>query len=174
LPNQEIDMAFYNNSSLIGVDFNSVSTTQLFSLGTTAEGSDGTIFQYTQASTSVSAFAVVAINAAGTCAMASVLDAVQNLKLGVSQIAIAANEYGWVPIHGTGGATGTLKVLCSATMSGGCSLYVGSRTGVVSIQASSSATVRGIVVYAASGSDHSTTTSLACVLTWPKSNYLGS
>ena len=166
-------MAFFNNSSLIGVDFNTASTTQLFALGTTAEGSDGSLWQYVVASTSVSAYAVVAINVAGTCAMASVVDAVSGLQLAVSQIAIPASSYAWVPVHGVGGPNGTFKVLCSATMSGGNALYVGSQTGVVSIQASSSATVQGITVYAASGADHATTTSLACVISWPKCTYNG-
>lgn len=166
-------MAFYVSSSTIGVDLNNTSTTALFALGMTVEGSDGTMWEYVQASTSVSAYAVVAINSSGTCAMASVADAVSGLQLAVAQNAFAANDFGWVPIRGTGGENTQMRVLCSSTMSGGNALYVGTRTGVVSIQASSSSTVKGITVYGASGSDHALTTSLAAVITWPKCNYSG-
>ena len=166
-------MAFYPSSSLIGADLNNVSTTQLFVLGTTMEGSDGTLWQYTQAITSVSAYAVVAINPSGVCAMASVADAASGLQLAVAQVAIPASSYGWVPVHGVGGASGTLQVLCSSTMSGGSALYFGTRTGVVSIQASGSATANGIIVYGASGTDHALTTSLPCVITWPRCNIAG-
>ena len=166
-------MAFYVNSSNLGVDLNNTSSTQLFALGTTVEGSDGTLWEYVNASTSVSQYAVVAINQSGTCAMASVVDAVSGLQLAVAQAAFAASEYGWVPIRATGGENTQMKVLCSSTMSGGSSLYVGLRTGVVSIQASSSATVQGIIVLGASGVDHTLTTSLACIITWPKCKYQG-
>jgi len=166
-------MAFYVTSSVIGVDLNSTSTTALFALGATVEGSDGTLWEYVTASTSVSAYAVVAISTSGTCGMASVLDAVSGLQLAVAQNAFAANDYGWVPIRGTGGGTNQMRVLCSSTMSGGNALYFGSRTGVVSIQAPGSATAQGITVYGASGSDHATTTSLAAVITWPKCNMVG-
>jgi len=167
-------MTFYVNSSTIGADLNNVSTTQLFTLGSTLEGSDGTIWQYVNASTSVSQYALIAINASGTMAMASAADAVAGLQLAVSQQAFTASSYGWVPIHGTGGTSSTFKVLASSTMSGGNALYVGTKTGSVSIQASGSSTLTGIIVYAASGVDHATTTSLACVITWPKCNYSGS
>ena len=164
-------MTFYVNSSTIGADLNNTITTKLFTLGSTLEGSDGSIWQYVVASTSVSQYAVVAINSSGTMAMASVIDATTGRQLAVAQNAFAASEYGWVPVHGGGGVSSTFRVLVSATMSGGNALYVGSQTGVVSIQASSSATVKGIAVYAASGADHATVTSLACIISWPRCNY---
>lgn len=166
-------MAFYVSSSKLGVDLNTTSTTALFALGEIVEGSDGTIWEYVNASTSVSAYAIVAINASGTMAMASVADAVAGHQLAVAQAAFAASEYGWVPIRGTGGANNQMRVLCSSTMSGGNALYVGSRTGVCSIQASSSSTLVGIMVYGASGADHALTTSLACIISWPRCNYSG-
>lgn len=166
-------MAFYSRSSIIGVDLNSTSTTPNYALGTMTEGSDGSLWQYVNASTSVSAYAVVAINQSGTMAMASVADAVAGRQLAVAQNAFAASDYGWVPIRGTGGQNNQFKVLCSSTMSGGNALYVGSQTGVVSIQASSSATVKGIMVYTASGSDTATVTVMSCVISWPKCNYSG-
>ena len=166
-------MAFYVSSSKLGVDLNTTSSTALFALGEMVEGSDGTIWEYVNASTSVSAYAIVAINASGTMAMASVADAVAGRQLAVAQAAFAASEYGWVPIRGTGGANNQMRVLCSSTMSGGNALYVGSRTGVCSIQASSSATLVGVMVYGASGADHALTTSLACIISWPRCNYSG-
>ena len=166
-------MAFYVSSSKLGADLNTTSPTALFALGETVEGSDGTLWEYVNASTSVSAYAIIAINASGTMAMASAADAVAGLQLAVAQTAFAASEYGWVPIRATGGATNQMRVLCSGTMSGGNALYVGSRTGVCSIQVSSSATLHGVMVYGASGADHATVTSLACIVSWPKCNYSG-
>ena len=165
-------MAFRVSSSRIGVDLNNTSTTALFALGETVEGSDGTLWEYVQASTSVSAYAVVAIAQSGTCAMASVVDATSGRQLAVAQNAFAANDYGWVPIRGTGGGLNQMRVLCSGTMSGGSALYVGSRTGVVSIQVSGSATLRGVVVYGASAVDEATVTSLPCVISWPRCSYV--
>ena len=164
-------MAFYNNSSLIGVNFNTTTTTQLFTLGTTTEGSDGTLWQYTKANTSVSAYAVVAITPSGACAMCSIGDAVLGYQLAVPQIAFAASEYGWVPVHGVGGANSNLKVL-AATMTA-TSIYISATTGRLSYTESGSATIHGITIYGASGSDVGGVTSLACILTWPKCNIVG-
>ena len=166
-------MAFYQVGSGIGVDLNNTSTSQGFGLGATIEGSDGTIWQYVTASTSVSQYAVVAINSSGTMAMASAADAIAGLSLAVAQSAFAANDYGWVPIHATGGDQNGIKVLCSGTMSGGNALYVASETGKISIQTSGTSTLKGITVFSASGSDVSTVTAMACVITWPKCRSFG-
>lgn len=171
-------MAFYSRSGLLGVDLNVTTTGQMHQLGSMVEGSDGTLWQYVQAVSAVSAYAVVAIgqstaSSSGIMAMASVADAVAGYQLAVSQQAFAASEYGWVPIRGTGGQDTQMRVLCSSTMSAGNALYIGTKTGSVSIQASSSATVKGIMVYGASGADEATVTSLPCIVSWPRCNYSG-
>ena len=167
-------MAFYQTGSVLGADLNNTSTSAGFVLGSTVEGADGTLWQYVVASTSVSQYAVVAINSSGTMAMASAADAIAGRQLAVAQSAFAASEYGWVPIRGTGGDQNQFKVLCSGTMSGGNALYMASETGKVAIQTSGSSTLQGIMVYAASGSDVATVTAMGCIITWPRCKYSGS
>lgn len=164
-------MAFYTNSSLIGVDFNSVSATQLFALGTIAKGSSGTEWVYCRAATAVTAYKAVVINGTFTCAMPSVSDSLGTVtagRLGWAQTAFAVSDYGWIPVNGVvyGMATGSVTLTVSSSP-----LAVGASavsTGML-VQSSASATVQGITPYAfGSGGQTATATAMQFILSWPR------
>ena len=165
-------MAFYSNSSLVGVDLNNSSTTQLFALGTILSGSDGSIWQYVQAASTVSAYSVVVIGVSGSVQMMdqrAQADATAAWQLGVAQTTFAPSAYGWVPVHGVGGLNGPFKVKVSGSVSTGLMLYFGSGSGNVTISATTSATVAGIAVQTVMDTASTAVTAAPCIITWPKS-----
>lgn len=155
---------------MIGVDLNNANSTQQFALGSMVTGSDGTIWVYAQAATAVTAYQVVAVNASGTMGKCSIADAIAGYQLGVAQNAFAASDYGWVPIHGTGGPGTTMKVQFSATNTQNVAIYIATSTGNLSTTASS-ATVQGVGLQTATVT--AGITSYACIVTWPRCNYTG-
>ncbi len=169
-------MAFFVTGSKIGVDFSQSSATQNFGLGDTVRGSDGSIWQYVCAATTVSAYSVVAVNQSGTCNMA-VLANLDNTtggyQLAVAQFNFAPSEFGWVPVHGTGGPGGTFKVKTSGSVSAGLMLYIGTASGNLTITAAASGTIDGIAVVTAMDTASTAVTASPCIITWPKTRSLG-
>ncbi len=166
-------MAFFVASSKLGVDLNNTSATQSFSLGEIATASDGSLWQYVTADSTVSAYSVVVVNQSGTMHMAVLGDtnAGGGNFIAVAQNIFAPNEYGWVPIHGTGGTGTGFKVKVSASVTLGASLYLATSSGNISSTAAASATLKGIALTTASAV--AGVTVYACILTWPKVNTLG-
>jgi hypothetical protein len=166
-------MAFYVSSSKLGVDLNNTSATQGYTLGEVCSASDGSMWQYVCADSTVSAYSVVVVNQSGTMHMAVLGDvnAGAGNFIAVAQNIFAPNEYGWVPIHGTGGQSTGFKVKVSASVTLGVTLYLATSSGNLSSTAAASATMKGIALSTASAVAGVTT--YACVLTWPKVNTLG-
>lgn len=166
-------MAFYVNSSKLGVDLNNASATQQFSLGEVCRGTDGSIWQYVCAATTVSAYSVVVVNQSGTMQMAVLGDvnAGAGNFIAVAQNAFAPSDYGWVPIHGGAAAGTVMKVKVSASVTLGVTLYLATSSGNLSSTAAASATLKGITL--ATASAVAGVTYYACILTWPKVNTLG-
>lgn len=166
-------MAFYVSASKLGVDLNNSNATQAFDLGEVATASDGSIWQYVVAATTVSAYSVVVVNQSGTMQMAVLGDvnAGAGNFIAVAQNAFAPSDYGWVPIHGTGGASTGFRVKVSASVTLGVTLYLATSSGNISSTAAASATLKGIALTTASAV--AGVTVYACVLTWPKVNTLG-
>jgi len=169
-------MAFYTNSSKLGVDLTQASSTQNFAVGDTIRGSDGSVWQYAQAATTVSAYSVVAINASGSMNMATLtaLDSSSGgYQLAVAQFTFAPSDYGWVPVHGVGGPGGTFKVKVSGSVSAGVALYIGTASGNITITAAASGTLDGIAVVTAMDTANTAVTAAPCIITWPKTRSLG-
>ena len=161
------------NSSTIGVDLNTTSTTALFALGTVVKGSNNSEWVYVQAATAVTAFKCVSINAAFTCGMASVSDVIgtsgSSGRLGWAQNAFAASDYGWVPINGavyimtTGSNTLTAGVV--PVCAGGSAVS----TGMCSMVATATGTLQGVTIVAhGSGGQTATATAASAILSWPR------
>jgi len=156
--------SFYSSSSIIGVDLQNPGTTQLFALGTTTDGTGGSKWVYCQASTSVTAYKVVALSTAGAMGMASGADVLGGLVLGVAQTAFASAEFGWVPIKG-----GKFGVMTTGSCSVGNQTYVAassSPTGIASISASGSCTMLGLYLVAVV--DTANASVATCVLSYPQ------
>lgn len=151
--------------SMIGVDLDNTGTTQLFALGTHVLGTNNSEWVYVQASTSVTAYKMVAFNNAYAMGMASAADLLMGLQIGVAQTAFAAAAFGWVAIRGnslgvmtTGSATTTAVglYLASSAMS----------TGMLGQSASASGTVAGISLV--SVNQTATATVQGALLSWPR------
>ena len=164
-------MPFYPTSSLIGVDFNTVGTTQLFALGTRASGSDNTQWMYCRAASAITAFKACVINQTYTVAMASVGDVLDDLggRLGWAQTAFAADEYGWVPVQGTiyvmTTGSNTLAASGVPVCLGGSAVS----TGMLSMVATSTNTMTGIQIVAhGSGGQTATATAAQAIISFPR------
>lgn len=169
---------FISDSPVLGVGLNNTQVSAVlpdgtttgspsFSAGTRVLGSDGTLWQFCQMSAAVTANAVVAISTSGTCARASVGDAMAGRQLAFAQTTFAANEWGWVALNGNGGPNNSITVLCSATLTANVALYLSS-TGVLATTVVTSATVAGVFLTGASGSATTGVTGVAVIATWPK------
>ena len=95
-------MAATINSSLIGANLTQYHTTAQFALGTTALATDGSLYQYVQASENISQYGVVAIYGKTQTVRlleTSIANAAGNLNsrfVGFAQTSIASAAYGWV------------------------------------------------------------------------------
>jgi len=165
---------YLQTQSLLGVDLNNTSTTQLFALGTKVAGSNNTEWVYVQAATAVTAFKCVSINATFTCGMASVTDIIGTSatsgQLGWAQNAFAASDFGWVPVRGGG-----LYVMMtgSSTVAAGvvpvCAGGSAVSTGMCSMVATSTGTLQGITIVAqGSGGQTASATAAQAILSWPR------
>jgi hypothetical protein len=101
-------------SSLIGVSLTAADSTAQFALGTSVNGTDGTVFQYVFASNTMTTGKFVQILTGGTAITLSgpvAIAATAGLKLGVTQFLLNQGEYGFVATHG-----GPIYIACSGTV----------------------------------------------------------
>lgn len=115
-----------------------------FALGTTAQGSDGSIWVYVQAGAAITQYQWVAIDenfqaVKGTKALADAGHAV-----GFAQIAFADNDMGWVCTHGA-----NISVLTLASCAADVQLYTSGTAGSLDDTAASQTLIRGVVQVAA-------------------------
>ena len=154
-------------SSVIGVDLDNASSTQLFALGTHVMGTNNSEWVYVQVGTStVSAYKVVAFTGTFSVAgHASTTDLLNGLQLGVAQTAMATSSFGWVAIRGIG--LGVMTTNSATATAQGIFLAASSATtGVLSNFTSASGTVAGISFV--SVAQTATMTVTGCTLTWPR------
>ena len=164
-------MAYYTTSSLIGVDFNTVSTTQLFALGTKANGSDNTEWVYCQAASAITAFKACVINGTYTVAMTSATDVLDDTggRFGWAQTAFAASDFGWVPVAGTMYVMTTGSNTLAASGVPVCMGGSAVSTGMISMVATTSNTMQGIQIVAhGSGGQTATATAAQAIISYPR------
>lgn len=126
--------------SIIGVDLDNTSTTQLFALGTHVMGTNNSEWVYVQiGATAVTVYKAVAFNNTYTCGMASGSDVLSGLELGVAQTAMATSAFGWVAVRGN--SLGVLGSGSSTLVAQGIYLH---GTGLIDNQQSASVTLQGI------------------------------
>ena len=94
------------NSSLIGANLTRYTTTAEFALGTTVNATDGSIYQYVQASENISQYGVVAIYGKTQTvrlletSIANAAGVLNARAVGFAQTSIASAAYGWVARQG--------------------------------------------------------------------------
>lgn len=160
-------MPFYNTGSKIGVDFNTTSTTALFTLNEIALGSGDSEWIYVKASGALLTGQMVTIAAAGTAILASTtaLMATTGLSganlLGFCQGQFADQDYGWVARRGV-----SMSVMCSGTAAPSAQLYlVTNSNGGISTTAGSG-TLAGILLQASASTASLVITT--AILQWPR------
>jgi hypothetical protein len=110
-------------SSLLGVSLSGIGdTTQLFALGTIANGTGGSNWEYVEATATFVTGEIVLINPTGTAKtlISSLLTAyTEGYDIGFCQNVINQGEFGWVAKHGR-----DLYVLVTGTLTAGSDNYL--------------------------------------------------
>jgi hypothetical protein len=91
------------NSSLIGVNltaYQAAADGPLFALGTTVQGTDGSLWEYVCPLSAIAQYNAVCIDADNHASNLTTTNAVEVKRVGVAQISIAVSGYGWVQRSG--------------------------------------------------------------------------
>ena len=111
-------------SSLIGANLGGTGdTTKLFALGTRAEGSQGSVWEYVEVTSTLVTGKVVTVGPNGTAKvmMTAFLTAYPTgIDLGFAQNTVNQGEFAWVAKNGR-----NLYILCSASLTAGRETLVG-------------------------------------------------
>lgn len=155
-------MAFYNVSSAIGVDFNSTSTTALFTLNDVKRGSNDTEWTYVKASGALITGQMVTIASGGTAIKANTTSLMTGSNdLGFVQGNFADQEYGWVVKRGM-----NVSVLCSGTCAPNALLYLSTNSNGGISTTAGSGTLAGIQLLASASTASLVLTT--AILTYPR------
>ncbi len=101
-------MAEHYSAPSLGIDFDAVSTTQQFQLGTIAQGTDqsgsySAEYQYIKADAIINQYNAVDIDIDDEATpLTTTISGVKPCQVGVAQVAFADAEYGWVVVSGHG------------------------------------------------------------------------
>ena len=162
-----------SNSSLIGANFGASGTTALFALGTSASGTDGTSWQYCEATATFVTGELVFVNPAGTAKTfltASLTANAEGVMIAAAQGIISQGEFGWFAGRGR-----NLYVLCTGTVT------AGGETGVV-LSANSGRLQNGLAggvgntllgIFVTTSASTATQSVAVATLTWPRSTLMG-
>lgn len=141
----------YATSSMIGVDLQNASTTQLFALNTKVLGTNDSEWHYVIATATLATGQFVVILANGTAAISttSILEGAGAdgttgmLDIGCAQFPISAGQYGFVAKKGN-----NMYMRCSGTVPPGPVSIVESGTLVSSLISDDGMTAAGVMIYA--------------------------
>ena len=157
-------------SSLIGASLTGANSdaTALFALGSVAEGTNGTRWEYVQATATFVTGEFVLLNAFGTAK--TLLTALltfstpEGIDMAVCQGLINQGEHGWVAKQGRG-----LYVLCTGTLAVGALIGFGANSGRLIGQAGAAVgnTMLGVYLVSAAPDPSGQVVTLATI-TWPR------
>lgn len=117
----------YVTDGKIGIDLSNVSSNRTAALGTVAEGSDGTMWEYVTNVTALTQYDVVVIQNGGTASPITTTLANSGARIAFAQSAFAASQNGWVALTGQG-----LKVNTDASCLPAVPLYTQDTAGSLS------------------------------------------
>ena len=158
-----------SNSSLIGANFAATGTTQLFALGTRASGTDGTVWEYVNATGTFTTGELVTIVPAGTARTFVTAEAVltaTGIDMAFPQGVISQSEYGWVAKSGR-----NLYVLCTGTIAAGASVglaAVSDGGGKLQIATGVAVNFTLFGIYVTTSSSTGTASVGVATITWPR------
>lgn len=116
------------NSSLIGVNLDAYRTQAegaQFALGTTVQGTDGSLWEYVQTLSAISTYNAVCIDADNRASNLTTTNAAETKRVGVAQISIAVSGFGWVQ------RSGKMRVNCAQACQDFVPLFTTGTPGVV-------------------------------------------
>ena len=159
-------MPFFTTQSAIGVDFNTTSTTALFTLNDIKLGTGDSEWVYVKASGALLTGQMVSIAQAGTAILANTTGLLTQgnqlaNNLGFAQGNFADQDFGWVARRGV-----AMNVMCSGTAAPNAILYLvtGSNGGLSTT--AGSGTLAGILLIASASTASLVITT--AILTWPR------
>lgn len=153
----------FNQSSMIGADFNTTSTTALFALLTPARGSDNSEWVYAHSNTAHTTGQILALNSVGTGINATTAAATSGTySFGfVPSLAWTAGDYGWLCTRGN-----NVYAQMSGTAVPNTQLYIANTPGALTTNAASG-TMMGVELIVSSSTASLVVTT--AILTWPRS-----
>lgn len=114
-----------------GINYLRADTDQKFALGDFAMTKDG-MFQYVQANGAIAVYDAVKVDDDGqAAALTTTISGAEPTAVGLAQVALADNEYGWV-FRGMGGGSGKgIKANLAANCAADVKLYTTATAGVL-------------------------------------------
>ena len=155
-----------SNSSLIGANFAATGSTQLFALGTNALGTDGTVWQYVEASATQTTGTLVSLTPRSTAFNFITAYAVltQNgIDIGAFQNLINQGEFGWVAKQGR-----SLYVKATGTIAAGASVGLSAGGGRLEIASAVAVNFTLFGIYVTTSASTGTASVAVATMTWPR------
>jgi hypothetical protein len=157
------------NSSLIGANLNTSDATALFARGTTVVTTNGSRFEYVEASGTFTTGYMVMVSPGGTAwgyttaMMTQGIAGVAGQDMGWVQGLVNRSEFGWVAKQGR-----DIYVLCTGTLTAGSTVGVAvASTGRLRNQPSGEAGSTMIGVYITTSASTGTASVAVATITWP-------
>ena len=155
------------NSSLIGANLASSDSTALFALGTTVDTTDGGLYQYVQATSTLTTGAWCVISSVGSAymGMTSRLTAgPEGGMFGWAQGLINQSEYGWVATRGR-----NLYIYCTGTCTAGSETgFAFTTAGKIISQPAAGAGNTLLGLFITTSASTATASVAVGTLTWPR------
>jgi hypothetical protein len=162
------------NSSLIGANLASSDSTALFALGTTVDTTDGGLYQYVQATSTLNTGQWCVISSVGSAYLGQTARLTANaegIMLAWAQGLINQSEYGWVATRGR-----NLYIMCTGTCTAGSELGFGFSANSGRLQSIAAVGAANTVLGVFITTSASTATQSVAVgtLSWPRAVTMGS
>jgi hypothetical protein len=142
---------FVTDGPIAGVNLTNTSTTAEFPVGTVADGTNSSRWQYVQAGSGISQYNCVLINNSGSAFPSTTGLAVSVKSVGFAQTAIASGSYGWVARAGFG-----LTTSVAASCAAGVALYTTATAGVIDDAIVSAGALPAVIATAAASAGGAT------------------
>ena len=162
-----------SNSSLIGANFAGTGSTALFALGTTAVGTDGSEWQYVEATATFITGEIVLLYPTGsayTFTTALLTANANGIDLGFSQGVITQGEFGWMAKRGR-----NMYVLCTGTVTAGGENGVAFSANSGRLENAPAVGVgqTALGIYITTSASTATASAAIATLTWPRPSLAG-
>ena len=159
--------SYFTNSSLLGVDFNSPSTTALFGLNSQALGSNDSMFQYCIATGTLTTGQLVQISVQGTAiAITTAIlgaSAPVSMDIGLAQYTVAQGSFCWIAKRGQG-----LYVQCTGTLPTTVGLGLSPTAGTLQTSLAVGLTMTAGGIFLETSASTATLSITTCTLQWPR------